>query len=187
MRVASLMKEWLQDLARTVTLEEDTIIAEVHSEVDQASEIIIVLADEAKRLGCEVIPLDGAPGPGDRFGVTLRGPCRVVLFEARLRSLRTGNPPDEIFGVGPLARGKDAVRIQQSIRDGALVEPTAVTDVRPDMHCSCDELFGPVVDGKIHISWDTHSQADLMTYGGLKESGFRQDGRRYAVQEGECR
>ena len=79
MRAAALMEERLEDLARTITLEEGKIIAEARLEVDRARETIVCSAEEAKRLGSEVVPLDGAPGTGNRFGFTLRVPCGVVL------------------------------------------------------------------------------------------------------------
>ncbi len=79
MRAADLMEERLEDLARTITLEEGKIIAEARLEVDRARETIVCSAEEAKRLGSEVVPLDGAPGTGNRFGFTLRVPCGVVL------------------------------------------------------------------------------------------------------------
>ena len=79
MRAAALMLERLEDLARTITLEEGKIIAEARLEVDRARETMIGSAEEAKRLGSEVVPLDGAPGTGNRFGFTLRVPCGVVL------------------------------------------------------------------------------------------------------------
>ncbi len=79
MRAAELMAERLEDLARTITLEEGKVIAEARMEVDRARETIVCSAEEAKRLGSEVVPLDGAPGTGKRFGFTLRVPCGVVL------------------------------------------------------------------------------------------------------------
>ncbi len=79
MRAAALMAERLEDLARTITLEEGKVIGEARMEVDRAKETIIGSAEEAKRLGSEVVPLDGAPGTGNRFGFTLRVPCGVVL------------------------------------------------------------------------------------------------------------
>lgn len=79
MRAAALMEVRLEDLARTITLEEGKILAEARLEVDRARETIIGSAEEAKRLGSEVVPLDGAPGAGKRFGFTLRVPCGVVL------------------------------------------------------------------------------------------------------------
>ena len=79
MRAAQLMEERLEDLARTITLEEGKVIGEARIEVDRARETIVCSAEEAKRLGSEVVPLDGAPGAGNRFGFTLRVPCGVVL------------------------------------------------------------------------------------------------------------
>ncbi len=37
--------------------------------------------------------------------------------------------------------------------------------------------------GNIHINWGPQWRADLMPYGGLKESGFGKEGPKYAVQE----
>ena len=79
MRAAELMIERREDLARTITLEEGKIIGEARLEVDRARETIVCSAEEAKRLGAEVVPLDGAPGGGNKFGFTLRVPCGVVL------------------------------------------------------------------------------------------------------------
>ncbi len=78
-RVADLMRENAEDLARTITLEEGKILAEGRLEVDRATEIIALSAEEAKRLGGEVVPLDGAPGVDGRLGFTVRVPCGVVV------------------------------------------------------------------------------------------------------------
>ena len=53
--------------------------AEADIEVARATEIIALSAEEAKRLGGEVLPLDGAPGVRDKVGFTLRVPCGVVV------------------------------------------------------------------------------------------------------------
>ena len=37
--------------------------------------------------------------------------------------------------------------------------------------------------GNIHINWGTQWRADLMPYGGLKDSGMGKEGPRYAVEE----
>ena len=37
--------------------------------------------------------------------------------------------------------------------------------------------------GNIHINWGPQWRADLMPYGGLKESGLGKEGPRYAVEE----
>ena len=44
--------------------------------------------------------------------------------------------------------------------------------------------FAREVDsGNLHINWGPQWRADLMPYGGLKESGFGKEGPKYAVQE----
>ena len=40
-----------------------------------------------------------------------------------------------------------------------------------------------VESGNIHINWGSQWRADLMPYGGLKESGFGKEGPKYAVEE----
>ena len=79
MKVADLMRERTDDLARTITLEEGKILAEAQIEATRAREIIVLSAEEAKRLSGEVIPLDGAPGVNGKLGFTLRVPCGVVV------------------------------------------------------------------------------------------------------------
>jgi succinate-semialdehyde dehydrogenase/glutarate-semialdehyde dehydrogenase len=83
-------------------------------------------------------------------------------FVEAVRALRVGNPLARTTQVGPLAR--DDVRdtldqqVRRSVGEGARVltggarqggrgyffEPTVLTDVRPDMPASCEEVFGPV-------------------------------------------
>ncbi len=79
MRAAELMAEQADDLARTITAEEGKILAEARGEVSRSRETIICSAEEAKRLGSEVVPLDGAPGAAGKLGFTLRVPCGVVV------------------------------------------------------------------------------------------------------------
>ena len=78
-KAADLMLERNEDLARTITMEEGKIIAEGRIEASRAVEIIALSAEEAKRLGGEVVPLDGAPGVSGKFGFTVRVPCGVIV------------------------------------------------------------------------------------------------------------
>jgi glyceraldehyde-3-phosphate dehydrogenase (NADP+) len=161
-------------------------------------------------------------------------------LKPRVAALATGNQLDEKTKVGPMVREKDAIRVEEWVkeavstgarlvvggqRQGAIYAPTVVADVKPEMRISCDELFGPAVavtpfnnideaillandtvyglsagiftenlewamrfarevqSGNLHINWGPQWRADLMPYGGLKESGFGKEGPRYAVEE----
>src|SRR5436190_4573617 len=77
-RAAQLMEARNEDLGRTISLEEGKILSEGLFEASRARETIDLSADEAKRLGGEVLPLDGAPGGAGKLGFTLRVPCGVV-------------------------------------------------------------------------------------------------------------
>lgn len=85
-------------------------------------------------------------------------------FAARLldtmAGLKVGDPSDPATFVGPLISEPEAARVESWVqgaaaagarvlaggeRDGRVVAPTLLTDVRPDMQVMCNEVFGPVV------------------------------------------
>ena len=78
-RAAELVEQRAKDLAETITLEEGKIISESRLEVSRAVQTLTLSAEEAKRLSGEMVPLEGAPGSGNRLGFTLRIPCGVVV------------------------------------------------------------------------------------------------------------
>ena len=78
-RTADAMFARQQELGRLISLEEGKTLAEGVFEAGRAAETIELSAEEAKRLGGEVLPLDGAPGGAGKLGFTLRVPCGVVV------------------------------------------------------------------------------------------------------------
>jgi glyceraldehyde-3-phosphate dehydrogenase (NADP+) len=84
----------------------------------------------------------------------------VERFVAGVRSIRVGDPLDEATDMGPMIT-EDAARralewVDEAVdggatiatggaREGALFEPTVLTDVAPDAKISCEEAFAPVV------------------------------------------
>lgn len=83
-----------------------------------------------------------------------------AAFVERTRRLVVGDPLDEATDVGPMIREAKAERIAAWIeeavkqgarvlcgggRRGALVEPTVLVDVTPEMKVQCQEAFAPVV------------------------------------------
>ena len=78
-RAVEIIEERGEELARTITQEEGKTIREARLEVSRSVQTLELSAEEAKRLGGEVVPLDGAAGAGNRLGFTLRVPCGVVV------------------------------------------------------------------------------------------------------------
>jgi glyceraldehyde-3-phosphate dehydrogenase (NADP+) len=161
-------------------------------------------------------------------------------LKPRVEAITTGSQLEEKVKMGPMVREKEAVRVDEWVREavgagarlitggersGAVYAPTIVADVKPNMRISAEELFGPAVavtpfddidqaialandspyglsaaiftesletamkfarevqSGNLHVNWGPQWRADLMPYGGLKESGFGKEGPRYAVEE----
>ncbi len=78
-RAADLLLARQQELGKLISLEVGKTLAEGVFEVTRAAETLELSAEEAKRLGGEVLPLDGAPGGAGKLGFTIRVPCGVVV------------------------------------------------------------------------------------------------------------
>lgn len=77
-RAADLMIERRDEIARTLSSEEGKPIREATVEVERSMQTLELSGEEAKRLGGEVLPLDGGQGVQQKLGFTLRVPCGVV-------------------------------------------------------------------------------------------------------------
>lgn len=88
---------------------------------------------------------------------------------------------DELFGpavaITPFSDIDEAIRLANSTRYG-LAAGIFTQDV--------DRAFKfarEVESGNLHINWSSQWRADLMPYGGLKNSGIGKEGPRYAIRE----
>ena len=136
-KAADLLLARQKELGRLISLEEGKTLAEGVFEVTRAAETIELSAEEAKRLGGEVLPLDGAPGGAGKLGFTIRVPCGVVV------AITPFNFPLNLVchKVGPALAGGNAVDRQagerhaalgaQAGRDPARSGPAAVGDCLP--------------------------------------------------------
>lgn len=77
-KAADLMRSRQDSLGRLISTEEGKTLKEGITEAGRAATTIELSAEEAKRLGGEVLPLDGAPASAGKFGFTIRVPCGVV-------------------------------------------------------------------------------------------------------------
>lgn len=78
-RAADLLEHRVEELARTLSLEEGKPLAESRGEVARSPELIRLAAYEGAQLRGEVLPLDAAANGAGKLGLTLRVPCGVVV------------------------------------------------------------------------------------------------------------
>ena len=108
----------------------------------------------------------------------------------RIRSLKAGNPTDEQTVIGPLIDQAAARRLEEWIgeavaqggrlllggkRSGALVEATVMTDVKPEMKVSRQEVFGPLVSVTRYKCFEEALAALNDSDFGLQAGVFTQD------------
>lgn len=105
----------------------------------------------------------------------------IERFKAAAAQLKVGDPEDPDTDVGPMITEDEARRAESWVREavsqgarlimggqrnGAVLQPTALTDVHPDMRVVCEEVFAPVVT---IMPFDTFEEALAMandsTYG----------------------
>ena len=109
----------------------------------------------------------------------------VQLMVPKVEQLVVGDPADEETDVGPVidqdARDRILEWIEEARRggaeiltggdlDGELIRPTVIADAAPNLHVSCDEVFGPVVT--------------VNAYDSLDEALELANGTRYGLQAG---
>jgi glyceraldehyde-3-phosphate dehydrogenase (NADP+) len=107
-KVARMMRERLDDLSLTISLEEGKILAEARVEASRAADVIALSAEEARRITGEMIPLDGTAHGAGKLGFTLRVPCGVVA------AITPFNFPLNLVAhkVGPAIAGGNAVLLK---------------------------------------------------------------------------
>lgn len=106
------------------------------------------------------------------------------------RGARTGDPRDPRTVVGPMIHAREAERAEGWIRDavragarlltggsrdGAILEPAILTDVRPDMNVMCREIFAPVISIVPYASFDEAIRSANSTPYGLSAGVFTRD------------
>jgi acyl-CoA reductase-like NAD-dependent aldehyde dehydrogenase len=77
-RVAGLLRERREELARTISLEAGKPLATAQVEADRAVQTIIFSAHEARGLGGELIGMDAHPAGVNHTGMVVRRPIGVV-------------------------------------------------------------------------------------------------------------
>ena len=93
---ADVVASHVDELAKTITLEEGKPLRESRGEASRVATILRLSAHEALRLTGEVLPMDSSVNGEGRLGLTLREPCGVVAaitpfnYPASLVALKLG-------------------------------------------------------------------------------------------------
>jgi acyl-CoA reductase-like NAD-dependent aldehyde dehydrogenase len=122
----------------------------------------------------------------------VEGGAKLVTGGKRQRAFLS---PAIVAGVSPRAR------ISQEELFGPAVAVAPAESIEEAISMSNDSKYGlsagiftrnldwamkfvkEVESGNLHVNWGPQWRADLMPYGGLKESGFGKEGPHYAIQE----
>jgi acyl-CoA reductase-like NAD-dependent aldehyde dehydrogenase len=78
-RIAGSLYDRREEIARLITSEAGKPIADARREVSRAVQTFTVAAEEAKRIGGDVVPLDWTPGTDSHFGILRRFPIGPIL------------------------------------------------------------------------------------------------------------
>jgi acyl-CoA reductase-like NAD-dependent aldehyde dehydrogenase len=112
-----------------------------------------------------------------------------MLLDAT-RALKVGDPHDKATDVGPMISEAEAARAERVVaeavqqgarllhggtRHGALLQPTVLTDVRPEMRVMCEEIFAPVLSIVPFSSFDEAVREVNATPFGLAAGVFTRD------------
>ncbi len=115
------------------------------------------------------------------------------MLVEKVRHLKVGDPMDEHTDVGPLIRESDAKRAEEWIKEaaaagakiltgghrrGSMVEPTVLTETRPDMRVNCQEVFAPVVTVEPYEDFDEALRRSNDSPYGLQAGVFTRDAAR---------
>lgn len=78
-KTARALQARQEEFARTMTAEAGKPVADARREVGRAIQTCSIAAEEAKRIGGEVVPLDWSPGTESHWGMTRRFPIGPIL------------------------------------------------------------------------------------------------------------
>ena len=128
---------------------------------------VIVLDDADPKKVAKTLAITGFSNAGQVCISSQRIFATPKIHDDLLDSLSTevgklsaGNQLDEQFDIGPLIRENDAVRVEESLaqarsqgaeilcggeRQGAVIQPAVLSNVKKGMRISHEELFGPAI------------------------------------------
>jgi succinate-semialdehyde dehydrogenase/glutarate-semialdehyde dehydrogenase len=109
-RAAALLEQRAEQLIRTAQVEAGFTLSDATGELKRCVQTFRLSAEEARRFGGEIVPVEGAPQQAGRMGFTLRVPlgvvCAITPFNAPLNTVA--------HKIGPAIAAGNAVVLKPS-------------------------------------------------------------------------
>ncbi len=173
LRAATLIQERAEPLSRQIVLETGNPIVETRGEVARTVTIFQIAAEEARRIGGEIVPLDGIAAGERRLGEVRRFPIGpvtgITAFNAPLLlpahkiapAFAAGNPvivkPAPRTPLSALSLGE--ILLEAGMPPGALsILPCDVETARPLV--ADDRLKALSFTGSVPVGWALKAQAN---------------------------
>src|SRR5438309_453780 len=140
-------------------------------------------------------------GPGGELGDLLVQDRIREAVTSGARVITGGTRQGAMYAPTIVADVKPDMKISSDELFGPAVAVTPFTDIEEAIALANDTNYGlaagiftenlewafkfarEVQSGNLHVNWGPQWRADLMPYGGLKESGFGKEGPAYAIEE----
>jgi acyl-CoA reductase-like NAD-dependent aldehyde dehydrogenase len=114
----------------------------------------------------------------------------MEAFLSRVDKLKTGDPLQESTDIGPMIRQSDVTRAIQWVEEaqkngakivrggkahGSVMEPTVLTNTKPNMRVNCEEVFAPVKTVEAYDDFDAALREINNSPYGLQAGVFTRD------------
>jgi acyl-CoA reductase-like NAD-dependent aldehyde dehydrogenase len=128
-RTSELVAERAEEFARLIVAEAGKPLRDARGEVARAIHTLLLCAEEAKRLGGEVVPFDATPGSEHRIGFTLPQPvgpvCAITPFNAPLNQMNHKVPTALAAGCSVVLKPAEltplsAIRLVETLHEAGL-------------------------------------------------------------------
>jgi len=162
-RAAALLEQQLEDLTQTICAEAGFTLGDAAGEIRRSVQTFRLSAEEARRFGGEVIPIDGAPGQAGRVGWTLRVPlgvvCAITPFNAPLNTVAHKVAPALAAGNAVILKPSPRTPISACVMADALLEAGLPKGLITVLHGNEDVVNSLLDNESIHFYAFTGSTA----------------------------
>ncbi len=162
-KAAAVLEQRLEALQRIVCIEAGFTLSDAAGEIRRCVQTFRLSAEEARRFGGDVIPIDGAPGQSGRFGWTIRVPlgvvCAITPFNAPLNTVAHKVAPALAAGNAVVLKPSPRTPISACVMADALIEAGLPKGLITVLHGNEDVVNSLLDSESVHFYAFTGSTA----------------------------